>query len=255
LRRLAIWFWLTLFFFLAGCTSSTREGNSPPVIDTTSSSAPPPAATPKDLRPLIVAFGDSLTAGLGVDPMENYPAKIQKRIDAAGYAFRVVNAGISGETSSQGLGRLDAILALNPAIVILEFGANDGLRGLPVEATRQNLTDMISRLQDSRIKIVLAGMQMPPNYGQLYVRDFSRIFPDIAKERNIALIPFFLDRVGGRPDLNQGDGMHPTASGYDLVVDNVWAALEPILRKRMGSNLKKINPMPNPAKPNQNGSK
>lgn len=241
MKRLAIWFWFILLLLPASCTGSKQEGASPAGIDTAVNSAVPPAAPPKDSRPLIVAFGDSLTAGLGVDPGENYPAKIQKRIDAAGYAYRIVNAGISGETSSQGLGRLDAILAMNPAIVILEFGANDGLRGLPIQATRQNLTDIVSRLQDNHIKVVLAGMQMPPNYGQLYTRDFSRIFPDIAKERDIALIPFFLDRVGGRPDLNQEDGMHPTAKGYDLVVDNVWTALEPLLRKGMASNLKKAD--------------
>ena len=185
----------------------------------------------QDSRPVIVAFGDSLTAGLGVEPGEGYPARLQAKIDAEGYRYRVVNAGVSGDTSSQGLDRLESILALHPAIVIVEFGGNDGLRGVPVSATRQNLEAIVKGLQDAGSKVVLAGMEMPPNYGPAYTKAFHDIFPGIAASRHTALVPFLLDGVGGHADLNQADGIHPTAKGYEIVAENVWQALLPLLRK------------------------
>jgi len=192
----------------------------------------PPAVPPspeRDLRPAIVAFGDSLTAGQGVDQSMNYPAKLQAKIDAAGYRYKVVNAGISGETSSQGLDRVQSIAALHPAVVIVEFGANDGLRGIPVEATRRNFSAIVSRLQSAGAKVVVAGMEIPPNYGPQYTSSFRNIFPALAKEYNAPLIPFFLKGVGGRSELNQEDGIHPTAEGYDIVAENVWRVLRPLL--------------------------
>ncbi len=194
---------------------------------------PPRAASPelpdRDLRPAIVAFGDSLTAGHGVDPGMNYPAKLQDNINAAGYRYRVVNAGVSGETSSQGLNRVQAVNALRPAFVIVEFGANDGLRGIPAETTRRNLEAIISGLQSAGARVILAGMEIPPNYGPQYTRSFRSIFPEVAREYRIPLIPFFLEGVGGRADLNQEDGIHPTAEGYAIVVENVWKVLQPLL--------------------------
>jgi acyl-CoA thioesterase-1 len=189
-----------------------------------------PSSLPEqDMRPVIVAFGDSLTAGQGVHPDMNYPAKLQAKVDAAGYSYRVVNAGVSGDTSSQGLNRLQSVLAMRPAIVIVEFGANDGLRGIPVEATSQNLAAIVSRLQSAGAEVVLAGMQIPPNYGPQYTGAFRSIFPTVAKRYNAALIPFFLEGVGGRLELNQDDGIHPTAEGYDVVTENVWKMLKPLL--------------------------
>jgi acyl-CoA thioesterase-1 len=182
-----------------------------------------------DSRPVIAAFGNSLTAGLGVDLSQNYPAKLQAKVDAAGYRYRVINAGVSGDTSAQGLNRLSAVRELHPKIVILELGANDGLRGLPLEETRRNLELIISQLQEDGAKVVLAGMEMPPNYGVEYTLGFREIFPDLARKYHVALIPFFLEGVGGRPELNQEDGIHPTATGYDILVETVWKALKPLL--------------------------
>ncbi len=183
----------------------------------------------QDTRPIIVAFGNSLTAGSGVDPRENYPSKLQARIDAAGYRYRVVNAGASGDTSYQGLNRIQGIIELRPAVAIVELGANDGLRGLPAEATRRNLVAIVSQLQLAGAKVVLAGMQMPPNRGARYTKAFRQIFMEVADEYDAALIPFFLEGVGGRPELNQDDGIHPTAEGYDVIVENVWKVLQPLL--------------------------
>lgn len=191
--------------------------------------APAPVAPGMDLRPVISAFGDSLTAGSGVSAEQNYPYKLQKKIDNVGYRYRVVNAGVSGDTSSQGLARISAVIEHHPAITIVEFGANDGLRGMPLEATASNLSEIVSRLKLSGSKVLLAGMQIPPNYGPQYTGAFRYIFPDLAKRQGITLIPFFLEGVGGRPELNQEDGLHPTSDGYDIVVENVWRILEPLL--------------------------
>jgi acyl-CoA thioesterase I len=193
-------------------------------------SASPAVSGNRDDRPVIVAFGDSLTSGLGVDPEKNYPARLQEKIDAEGYHYRVVNDGVSGDTTDQGLNRIQSVIDLHPAIVIVELGANDGLRGLPAEATQQNLATMVQRLQSAGAKVVLAGMQVPPNYGPLYTSAFRNIFRDIAKLYRVPLIPFFLDGVGGNAALNQDDGIHPTVDGYEVVVNNVWKVLKPLLR-------------------------
>lgn len=181
------------------------------------------------MRPVLVAFGDSLTAGAGVDPEDAYPAKLQERIDRNGYSYRVVNAGVSGETSSQGLNRLPAIIGLRPSIVIVELGANDGLRGVPVEAIRRNLDAIVAGLQAQGIKVILAGMEMPPNYGRKYTEAFREVFKTVAEERGVPLIPFLLEGVGGHARLNQDDGIHPTAEGHDIVAENIWKVLRPLL--------------------------
>jgi len=212
-------------FFSGACSRPRNEATPRPEPEMVSSSLP----EDQDDRPVIVAFGNSLTAGSGVDPDQNYPAKLQAKIDAAGYRYRVVNAGVSGDTSSQGLNRMQAIHALRPAIAIVEFGANDGLRGLPIETTRRNLAAIIAHLQSAGAKVVLAGMEIPPNYGPQYTSSFRKIFVDLAKQYRVTLIPFFLDGVGGRAELNQDDGIHPTAEGYGVVVENVWKALRPLL--------------------------
>jgi acyl-CoA thioesterase I len=215
---------------MLACGRSRSSNNAaPPETRVAKKAAEPTMQGAVDARPVIVTFGNSLTAGLGVDEAENYPAKLQEKLDSAGYKYRVINAGVSGDTSSQGLNRLSAILSLHARIVILELGANDGLRGIPVEETRRNLESIVRSLKESGAKVLLAGMKMPPNYGQLYGRAFEGIFTDLAKADGVGLIPFFLDGVGGKADLNQQDGIHPTTQGYDIVVENVWQALKPML--------------------------
>lgn len=184
----------------------------------------------RDDRPSIVAFGDSLTEGAGVSPSSNYPAKLQERLDREGYSYRVVNEGTSGETSAQGLSRTDSVISLKPEIVIVEFGANDGLRGIPVETVANNLEQIVDRLQSAGIKVILAGMEVPPNYGPEYTTSFREIFRRLSESRQVPLIPFFLDGVGGHLELNQEDGIHPTPEGYERVVENVWKILQPLLQ-------------------------
>jgi acyl-CoA thioesterase I len=216
---------MTLIFLSCSCSRTKKES----VLKTEHQSVGAPMDQAGDHRPLIVAFGNSLTAGAGVDPNQNYPSKLQAKLDAYGYQYKVVNAGISGETTSQGLARVPNYIALRPAIVIVELGANDGLRGLPVETTRRNLDAIVGQFKSSGAKVILAGMKVPPNYGPLYANSFRGIFPSVAKEHDAVLIPFFLEGVGGHPNLNQDDGIHPTAEGYTLIVENVWDVLEPLL--------------------------
>lgn len=180
--------------------------------------------------PVIVAFGDSLTAGLGVDPDQNYPSQLQAVLDELGYRYRVVNAGVSGELTAGGLARVEAVLEHEPEIVILELGANDGMQARPVAEVRENLAAIIARLQEAGATVVLAGMRAPPNHGPEYEAAFARIYTDLADEYGLPLIPFFLEGVAGSPYLNQRDGIHPTAQGYALVVRTVLPVLEPLLR-------------------------
>jgi len=179
----------------------------------------------------IIFFGDSLTAGSGLDPDEAYPALIQKKIEAAGLLWRVVNAGLSGETTAGGLRRLDWILRQPMDIFVIELGANDGLRGLPPELTRTNLQSMIDRIRARypHVIVVLAGMQLPPNLGPEHTRQFAALYPELARANHAPLIPFLLDRVGGETTLNQTDGLHPTAEGHKLVAETVWQVLQPLL--------------------------
>lgn len=191
----------------------------------TSAAAP---ATP-DTRPAIVAFGDSLTAGFGADPGESYPDFLQKDLDHRGARYRIVNAGVSGDTTTDGLERVQIVIALKPAIVIVEFGGNDGLRGLPVSTTRANLDQIITALRKAGAKIVLAGMTLPPNYGPDYIHSFEAVYKDLAKQYHLPLIPFLLTGVGGNPALMQRDGIHPTGEGNRIVAGNVMQTLSPLL--------------------------
>jgi acyl-CoA thioesterase-1 len=179
----------------------------------------------------LLFFGDSLTAGYGVDPDEAYPALVQRKIDAAGQPWRVVNAGLSGETTAGGLRRLDWILRQRVDLFVIELGGNDGLRGIDPATTRSNLVAMIERIRQRYpdVVIVLAGMQLPTNMGPDYTRAFAAIYPEVAQAERTTLIPFLLDRVGGIPSLNQADGIHPTAEGHRIVADTVWHVLQPLL--------------------------
>jgi acyl-CoA thioesterase-1 len=194
------------------------------------SCAAAPAAPAAEER-VIVAFGDSLTAGLGVDAGRTYPALLGERLKREGYDYRVVNAGVSGDTTAGGLRRVDWALRLKPEIVILELGVNDALRGQKLTAVRANLDQLVSRFQAAGARVLVAGMRLPPNYGDRYAEDFHRLYGDVARARNAPLMPFFLDGVGANPRLNQPDGIHPTAEGYAIVVDQLWPHLLPLLRK------------------------
>ena len=184
----------------------------------------------------IVVLGDSLAAGLGVDPSESFPSLIQNKIDSAGWNYRVVNAGVSGDTSADGLARIDWLLKQRIDVLVLELGGNDGLRGIQVAATKTNLQAVIDRAKqkDPLAQIIVVGMQMPPNMGEEYTAAFRKIYPDLAAANHAALVPFLLEGVGGKPELNQPDHIHPTAEGHKIVADNVWKVLKPIL-ERMNS--------------------
>jgi acyl-CoA thioesterase-1 len=190
-------------------------------------------ATPPDNRPVIVAFGDSLTAGFGADTGKSYPDFLQQELDGRGLRDRVVNAGISGETTTDALERLSTVTALKPAVAIVEFGGNDGLRGLPVSTTRSNLDQIIVGLKDSGAEVLLAGMTLPPNYGPDYIATFQRVYGDLAAKDKVALIPFLLEGVAGTSRM-QLDGLHPTADGNRLVAATVMRYLQPLLRGRHG---------------------
>ncbi len=183
--------------------------------------------------PKIVLFlGNSITAGYGIDPSQAFPAIIQEKIDAKGWNFKVVNAGQSGDTSAGGLSRMDWLLRNRVDVLVLGLGANDGLRGLPVEVTRKNIQAIIDRTKERypKAKVVIAGMRVPPNIGRDYGRQFQSVFLDLAKKNKASLIPFILEGVGGVRELNLPDGIHPTAKGHEIVAVNVWRVLEPVLK-------------------------
>jgi acyl-CoA thioesterase-1 len=195
----------------------------------------PPA--PNETVPTVVFLGTSLTGGLGLDPGQAYPAIVQRMIDSAGWSFQVVNAGVSGETSAGGLRRLDWLLRRPLAVLVVELGANDGLRGLSVAEMMRNLQAIVDRTRATYpdARIVLAGMEAPPNMGRQYTEMFRRAFRDVARANGLPLVPFLLDGVGGVPELNQSDGIHPTAEGHEIIARNVWATLEPVLAALAGS--------------------
>lgn len=180
-------------------------------------------------RPTIVAFGDSLTAGFGADPGASYPDFLQRDLLQAGIGWRVVNAGVSGNTTSDGLDRVSEVLANKPRIVIVEFGGNDGLRGLPLATTRSNLERIVVELRKTGATVVLAGMTLPPNYGPEYIHSFEQIYVGLAAKYKLTWIPFLLDGVATHPDLMQRDGIHPTGAGNALVAKTVMRYLKPLL--------------------------
>lgn len=191
--------------------------------------------TPSDFaeRPVILFVGTSLTAGHGLTVDEAYPARIQEKIDSAGLGFRVVNAGVSGETSAGGLRRIDWLLQQPVRVLVLELGANDGLRGQDPERMRRNLQEIIDRTRARYpdAAVVIAGMEAPPNLGDAYTSRFRAVFPELARENDAALIPFLLEGVAAVPELNQEDGIHPTAEGQRRIAETVWRTLEPVLRE------------------------
>jgi acyl-CoA thioesterase-1 len=223
IRSLAICF---LAVITASCSSEQPRRDTPPASPAETA---PAAAAAVASKPRIVILGDSLTAGLGLAPEEAYPALLQKRLDAGGLKYEVVNAGVSGETSAGGLRRVDWVLEGDVKILVVALGGNDALRGLPVEQLRDNLMTITDRAKARGIKVILAGMEAPPNFGPAYTAAFRQTYRDVARQQGAVLIPFLLDGVAGLPEMNQGDGIHPTAAGAEKVAETVWSALRPIV--------------------------
>jgi acyl-CoA thioesterase-1 len=187
-------------------------------------------------RPRVVALGDSLTAGLGLSPDQAWPALVQEKIDEAGLDVEVVNAGVSGDTTAGGLRRLDWALDGDVKVLVLELGANDGLRGLPVEQMRNNLSQIIATARDRDIAVLLCGMEAPPNFGPEYTREFRQVYRDLADRHDVAFVPFFLDGIAGSAALNQADGIHPNEEGTRRVADLVWRSLQPLLTRALATS-------------------
>ncbi|GAA4326737.1 arylesterase [Pontixanthobacter gangjinensis] len=216
-----------MFLFLTSCANSSKKEEAEENTQDTATNEV------GEKKKVILFFGDSLTAGYGLEQEEAFPAIIQEKIDSLGFSYQVVNAGLSGETTSGGKNRIDWVLKQNVDIFILELGANDGLRGIPLEETRNNLQEIIDfvRKKNPDIEIILAGMQIPPNMGQDYTTEFRNIFPELAEKNDVHLVPFLLEGVAGDPELNQEDGIHPTAEGQEILANNVWQVLDDIVKK------------------------
>lgn len=217
---------IACFLFLT--ISCNHPEEKQPQVQTPPPASPAAASTQKT----ILFFGNSLTAGYGVSPTEAFPALIGRRIDSLHLPYRVVNAGLSGETSAGGKSRISWVLRQPVSIFVLELGANDGLRGIPLKSTSANLQAIIDSVKTHYpgVRIVLAGMEMPPSEGADYITAFHAIYPELAKTNKCALIPFLLQNVAGIPQLNQADGIHPTAAGHRIVAENVWRVLAPLLK-------------------------
>ncbi|GAB3309939.1 arylesterase [Hymenobacter tenuis] len=219
-----------LLLALGACDSTTQ-----PATETAAAAPAVPAAptAPAAAKPVLLFFGNSLTAGLGVEPEEAFPALIGQKLDSAGLTYTVVNAGLSGETTAGGRSRVGWVLRKPVAVFVLELGGNDGLRGVPLSDTRQNLQAIIDtvRRRSPQARIVLAGMQLPPNLGAEYATEFKQLYQELARQNNLVLIPFLLEGVGGVARFNQPDGIHPTPAGHRIVARTVWKVLQPVLQK------------------------
>lgn len=221
---------------LSACGAQTPGDAAPPVTHSTvpvSNPAPAvPAPAPVPATPLVVFLGDSLTAGLGLDENQAYPALLGRRLREEGKAVRVVNAGVSGDTTAGGLSRIGWILGQHPDLVVVALGANDGLRALPITEVETNLREIIRRSREAGARVLLLGMRLPPNYGP-YAEQFTALYPKLAKELDVPFVPFLLDKVGGIRSLNQADGIHPTAQGQEIVARNVLPYLERMLEEKV----------------------
>ncbi len=218
---------IALTLFIASCQNSgPPQGRPDMTLKTNTTPTPAPVSTKSDELPVIVAFGDSLTAGFGLPEEQKFPTLLQRKLDEKGLRYQVINAGISGDTSAGGVRRIDWSLQGNVKFLILELGANDALRGQPVAETKENLAQIIERAQARGVTVVLAGMEAPPNMGEAYTRAFRQAYRELADKYNVAFIPFVLEGVGGLADFNQPDGIHPNAEGEKIMTENVWRVLE-----------------------------
>lgn len=224
-RIIFLWF---VAISLVGCSGETATNNASSKSDTATEKTAQKSAEKKKS---ILFFGDSITAAYGLDKSEGYVHEIRERIDSLGLNYKVVNAGVSGETTAGGKGRIDWILRQPIDVFILELGGNDALRGIEVQSSYENLEFIIQKVKEKypSCKIVLAGMMAPPNMGESFTKPFAEMYPKLAKAYNTSLIPFILDGVGGIPKLNQKDGIHPTAKGHQILADNVWKVIEGLL--------------------------
>src|SRR5689334_4037070 len=221
---------LALGLTQTGCGGSKKESEPPARVEEPASKPASKPAPVTDSRPVVVAFGDSLTAGFGADAGKSFPDFLQKDLAQAGLDWRVVNEGVSGDTTTDGVNRLAEVLSYKPRVVILEFGGNDGLRGLSIETTRTNLDQMAETLTKAGVKVILAGMTLPPNYGPDYIKAFEQIYRDLAAKYKLTRIPFLLEGVATDRSLMQRDGLHPTAEGNEKVARTVMRYLRPLLR-------------------------
>lgn len=225
---------LMLFLTVWSCGSSETKTDTRSATPSTGAGQPA-KPTPASTKQTVLFFGNSLAAGYGVEPAQAFPALIGEKIDSAGLNYTVVNAGLSGETTAGGKSRIGWVLRQPVAVFVLELGGNDGLRGLPLSATRQNLQAIMDtvRRKSPQATIVLAGMQIPPNLGTDYTREFRELFKELADKNGVVLIPFLLENVGGVPRLNQADGIHPNPAGHKIVAETVWRVIGPVLEKKV----------------------
>jgi acyl-CoA thioesterase I len=221
-------------WLLSACNRTSNAPGSPSITEERSAEAPSSSSSPArravahENDPVIVAFGDSLTQGVAG---RSYPDYLQDLLDQNGYRFRIDNQGVGGDTSSDGLARIDNVIAVHPALVILEFGGNDGLRGVPIESTRKHLEEMIVRLKQAKIPAVLAGITLPPNYGPEYVKPFTAMFPELAKQYHLKLLPFLLVHVYQNPGMMQPDGIHPSGAGNEVIAKDIFELIKPLLKR------------------------
>ena len=243
MKRLVIYS-VVVSLCVAACARSNREGGQaaaePPAGASRPTDVESSPARPFDSgdalaqsKPRIVFLGDSLSAGYGLDKAQSIPSLLQKRMDAEGYNYEVVNQGVSGDTSAGGVSRLEYALGGDVRVLVVELGGNDGLRGLPVENTKQNLAQIITVAKQRGVRVLLTGMEAPPNHGPLYTAEFRKTFRDLAREHDVAFMPFFLEGVAADSALNQSDGIHPTAAGAAIVERTLWQSLEPLLDVRL----------------------
>jgi acyl-CoA thioesterase I len=238
-RKQSLFIVAVILIWVVVTTGCSRADNSPgastaptneerKVVAPSSNSSPASQSIARDNDPVIVTFGDSLTQGVAG---RSYPDYLQDLLDKNGYHYRIDNQGVSGDTSSDGLARIDNVVVVHPVLVILEFGGNDGLRGLPIEGTRKNLQEMIARLKQAKIPLVLAGITLPPNYGPDYVKPFTAMFPQLATEYHVKLLPFLLVHVYQNPGMMQPDGIHPNGAGNEVVAKDVFDLIRPLLTR------------------------
>jgi acyl-CoA thioesterase-1 len=233
-RARAVLGFVSLLILVAACGGASQAPSNRPLehqAATSGSGGTLRSSLPDE--PRIVVLGDSLTAGFGLASTDlAFPADLQRRLDQAGYHFQVINAGVSGDTTAGGLRRLEWSLRGHVQVLIVALGGNDGLRGIPVAEMKSNLAEIIETAQGRGIRVLLAGMEAPPNYGPAYTREFHAVFRDLAAQYHVAFLPFLLAHVAGVGELNQADGIHPTPEGAKIVADNVWGVLQPMLGAR-----------------------
>ena len=228
-RALLPCLWPVVAIACAGGSASQDEIASAEALRASGSAVEQASST--SAAPRIVFLGDSLTAGYGLAKEQSVPSLIQSRLASQGYRYEVINAGVSGDTSAGGLSRLEWSLDGNVEVLVIELGANDGLRGLPVAQMKRNLNEIITQARQRGITVILTGMEAPPNYGPAYTSEFRQAFRDLAREHNVGFVPFYLEGVAGNPTLNISDGLHPNPAGARIVEQTVWRALEPAIEK------------------------